>query len=143
MDIPRALAHYRTAEAVLNQMPERASLGSLYFGLGAAAREAMQTREGLRTSRRAMQISERFAVESLWIYAANLHSDLLLNAGQIDEALGLVDEACARADTLNEAAPACNAAFTAVSCGVRAGGGKLRCRRESPSSSDCRDKDVL
>jgi tetratricopeptide (TPR) repeat protein len=111
MDIPGALAHYQKAEAVLNKLPERVSLGSLYTVFGAAAREAMQTKEGLRTSSRAMQIAERLGAETLWIYAASLHSDLLLNAGRIEEALALTDKACVKADTLNDAGAASGAAL--------------------------------
>ena len=111
MDIPGALAHYRKAEAVLNKVPEGVSLGFVYGGFGAAAREAMQTKEGLRTSRRAMQIAERFGAEVLWINVASVHSDLLLNAGRIGEALALTDEAYAKADRLNEAGAAWVAAL--------------------------------
>src|SRR6202042_232684 len=82
-----------------------------YTVFGAAAREAMQTKEGLRTSSRAMQIAERFGAETLWIYAASLHSDLLLNAGRIEEALALTDKACVKADTLNDAGAASGAAL--------------------------------
>ncbi|HLX04436.1 MAG TPA: AAA family ATPase [Candidatus Binatus sp.] len=113
MDIPGALAHYQKAEAVLNKLPERVSLGSLYTVFGAAAREAMQTKEGLRTSSRAMQIAERFGAEALWIYAASLHSDLLLNAGRIEEALALTDKACVKADALNDAGAISAAAISA------------------------------
>ena len=102
-----------TAETVLSKLPERTSIGSLYTGFGAAAREAMQTKEGLRTSRRAMQIAERLGAEVLWIHAASLHSDLLLNAGRIEEALALTDEICVRADALNDAGAACVAASSA------------------------------
>jgi len=113
MDIPGALVHYRKAEAGMKKLPERVSLGSLYIGFGAAAREAMQTKEGLRTSRRAMQIAERLGAEVLWINATCVHSDLLLNAGRIQEAFALNDEAYAKADTLNDA----GAAFVAASSG--------------------------
>jgi tetratricopeptide (TPR) repeat protein len=110
MDIPKALSHYRKAEVVLNKRPERSSLGSLYTGFGAAAREAMQTKEGLRTSRRAMQIAERLGAEVLWVNAASVHSDLLLNAGRIEEALALTEEAYVKADMLNDPGAACVAA---------------------------------
>ena len=111
MDIPGALAHYQKAEAVLNKVPERPLLGFVYGGFGAAAREAMQTKEGLRTSRRAMQIAERFGAQVLWINNASVHSDLLLNAGRIGEALALTDEAYVMADRLNEAGAAWVAAL--------------------------------
>jgi tetratricopeptide (TPR) repeat protein len=110
LDIPTALGHFRKAEALINRFPEDALLGFLYGGFGAAAREAMQTKEGLRTSDCSMQIAQRLGNDVLWINAAALHSDLLLNAGRIREALALADEAYIKADALNEAGVACTAA---------------------------------
>lgn len=100
-DIPGALVHFRTAEALLAQRPEQASLGHIFIGRAAAALAGVQTEEGLAASKRAMEVAERLGDEALWANAACLHGSHLCASGQLAAGLGLLDRAWETADRLN------------------------------------------
>ena len=101
MDIDRALTHYRAAEAVLGQGPERAPLGHLYVSLASAALWGVRTDEGLAASRRAMEIGERLGNKALWTTGAALRGFHLWASGRLGEALPLLERAWEAGDRLN------------------------------------------
>jgi tetratricopeptide (TPR) repeat protein len=111
MDIDRALAHYRAAEAVLGRGPKRAPLGDLYVGMASAAWWAVHTQEGLTASRRAMEIGERLGNEAIWAHAAALHGWHLFAGGRLAEGLALAERAWETADRLDDPAVAVAAAY--------------------------------
>jgi len=101
MDIDRALAHYRAAEAVLGQGPERASLAYVYIGIAAAAFYAVRTDEGLSASRRAVDTAERLDNDGLRVGAASAQAKHLLALGRLTESMTLVERGWETADRLN------------------------------------------
>ncbi|HEY7295184.1 MAG TPA: AAA family ATPase, partial [Dehalococcoidia bacterium] len=72
VNIPRALGHFRTAEAWLAGKPESPLLGDLYTGFATAALKALQTTEGLATARRAVEIGARLHDERVRVSGAVL-----------------------------------------------------------------------
>jgi class 3 adenylate cyclase/tetratricopeptide (TPR) repeat protein len=114
MNIPRALEHFRAAEAVLSNAIEGAPLGYLYVGLAAAGMWGLETREGLAASARAMEIGERLGNDALWAEGAALHAWALMSLGRVTEARALVDESWEKADRADHS----NAAFLAAWVGV-------------------------
>lgn len=105
-DIPRALEHFRAAEAVLRKGPERASLGYVYTGMASIAVSQSRTDDGLDTSRRGMDIGERLGNEGLWANAATLHAWHLIASGRPTEGVALFDRAWKTSDRLNAMYPA-------------------------------------
>ncbi|MHB8384115.1 MAG: ATP-binding protein, partial [Candidatus Binataceae bacterium] len=101
MNIPRAMAEYRQAEAVLRTVPDSQSQILLYTGLAQAATQAQHTQEGLSAAHRAMEIATHLGEEALWIRAAAHHSDHLFHSGRMAEAAALMDDAWHRADRLD------------------------------------------
>ena len=105
-NIPRALEHFRIAEAVLGKGTESASLGRLYVGIAVVAGQVVDIGRGLTSSARAMEIAKRVGDESIWVQAAIHHATNLLRSGRIRESYALYDEAWEKADRLNEGAMA-------------------------------------
>jgi DNA-binding CsgD family transcriptional regulator len=102
VDGPRALEHYRAAEAVLAQGPEQASLGYIYTGIADIAYLAARPGEGLATSARAMAIAERLGDDVLWALAATLYAVMsAFNEGRLTEGLALLEQAYERADRVD------------------------------------------
>jgi hypothetical protein len=65
-------------------------LGWLHAGLASVAGELLDREQKLKSSRRAMAISERLGNDLPWIYAAVLHADELTNCGQFARGFGRV-----------------------------------------------------
>lgn len=101
-NIPGAVAHYRAAQQILEQGPERAALSNLYGGLAGTAVWAAHTEEGLAASRRAMAIAERVGDERRWLSAAVFHGSHLVAAGRADAGMLLLERARDAAESLNE-----------------------------------------
>jgi DNA-binding CsgD family transcriptional regulator/tetratricopeptide (TPR) repeat protein len=118
-DIPRALAHYRAAEAVLGQGPEREAMSEFYRGLATAASFGVRIGEGLDASARAMAIAGRLGDAALRAGAARAHGVLLCFAGRLGEGWALLEDAWAAADRRNDAATAFALATNLGSVAVR------------------------
>jgi len=103
-NIPRALEHFREAEAVLNKSPESASLGRLYIGIASVAEQVVDISWGLAASARAMEIGKRIGDESIWAQAAIYYATYLARTGRLRESYALFDQAWETADRLNEGA---------------------------------------
>jgi hypothetical protein len=65
MDIPRALRHFRAAEASMAPGPASPALGYVYVGLGAAGWWGMHSEDGLAAHRRAAEIGQALGEEAL------------------------------------------------------------------------------
>jgi tetratricopeptide (TPR) repeat protein len=102
MDIDRALKHYRAAEAVLGQGPERTPLGYLYVGIASAAIWGERIDEGVAAARRAVEIGERLGNEALWSNAASLHGYHLTSSGRIAEGQEMVTRALEKSGQVEE-----------------------------------------
>jgi class 3 adenylate cyclase len=100
-DIPRALDHFRSAEAALAQSSESPALAMLYCGMATVDTLAMRTQEGLAAAKRALDILTR--VENERINAGGLallgwHS---FQSGRLREGIDFLEQAWTRADRLN------------------------------------------
>lgn len=133
MDIPRALAHFRAAEPVLGQGPERAAQAYLFIGLAHIAMHGLHPDDGLVASRRAMAIGDRLGNEVLWANGAVYQGWHLVAAGRVTEGLMLLTRAWETADRLNHSF----LGYVACAWGVAAGeavvdlwAARDRCRRE-------------
>ena len=111
MNIDRALEHFRAAEAVLAQGPERASLVVMYTGLANAAIWGLRLEEGLSAARRALEIADHLNDERLWCTAAPLYGWHVWGSGRVKEGTDLMERAWVTADRLNLAAAAFFAAW--------------------------------
>ena len=116
VDIPRALEHYRAAEAVLSKGPERAPLGHLYTGMASAAIWGVQGAVGLAASGRAMEIAARLGDEAFEASAGMVHGTHLVVNGQVAQGLALLGQAWETADRLNHAPFAFLAAWLRAMC---------------------------
>jgi DNA-binding CsgD family transcriptional regulator len=101
-DLPRAVHHYRRAEAILAARPASSALGYVYAGLAQVAVWEVRIDEGLETSARALDIAERSNDEALWAHAAMPRGGHLVSSGRITEGLDLMDRAWQAADRLND-----------------------------------------
>jgi tetratricopeptide (TPR) repeat protein len=117
MNIDRALEHFRAAEAVLAQGPDRASLVVMYTGIATAAIWGMRLEEGLTSARRALEIADRLNDERLWCTAAPLYGWHIWGSGRLTEGTELMERAWEKADRLNLAATAFFAAWVAATPG--------------------------
>ena len=113
-DIPRALDHYRRAEAVLvDDGAEGAALGYVWAGIALASIWGMRTDEGLQTSEQAMKLAERIGNERLWATAAAHRGHHLIAHGSTDEGMRLVEQAWEAADRLHHVVAAFSATWIA------------------------------
>lgn len=117
MDVARAMEHFREAEVVLAQGPERAAQAYLYIGMASNALYALATEEGLRTSGLALGIAERLGNEPLWASAAAMRGWHLFTSGRFEEGLELVERAWETADRVDHIFAAFVAAWTRGGCG--------------------------
>jgi DNA-binding CsgD family transcriptional regulator/tetratricopeptide (TPR) repeat protein len=101
-DLPRALHHYRRAEAILSARPPGSALGYVYAGLAQVAVWDVRIQEGLDVSARALDIAERLHDETLWAHAAMPRGGHLVSSGRVAEGLDLMHRAWQTADRLND-----------------------------------------
>jgi class 3 adenylate cyclase/tetratricopeptide (TPR) repeat protein len=100
MNIPRALEHYRAAEARVSGVPEGAPIGYLYLGIAAANLYGMRVSDGVEAVDRAISIATEAGNEGLWVQAAAIKGFLTAETGKITPGLELVEEAWQRANRL-------------------------------------------
>lgn len=117
MNIDRALEHFRAAEEVLAQGPERASLVVMYTGIATAAIWGLRIEEGLTSARRAVELAERLNDERLWCTAAPLYGWHLWSSGRVKDGTDLMELAWEKADRLNLAAAAFFSAWVGATPG--------------------------
>jgi len=113
MDIPSARAHLASAEAVLSN--DLTALAYVYIGYSSAALFANEITEGLRVSKRAMEMADQLGNRAIWANAASNHGWFLFSSGRFAAGIALMDEAWEVADALDQSFPAFVAAW------VRAG----------------------
>ena len=103
MDIQRALAHYRAAEAMVGRELEERPLLQVYAGLANAALWALRTEEGLAASRRAQEIARRLGEEDFWS-GSLAHGWHLAASGRLGDGLAMQERGWETASRLNDAA---------------------------------------
>lgn len=101
-DLPRAVHHYRCAEAILAAGPPNAALGYVYAGLAQVAVWDVRIQDGLDASAKALGVAERLSDEVLWAHAAMTRGSHLFSSGRISEGFGLMHRAWQTADRLND-----------------------------------------
>jgi DNA-binding SARP family transcriptional activator len=89
LDVPAALDHYQTAEAVLARQPARRSLGYLYLGMAMAAVFGVRTDRLGMASRRAAEIAEALGDDRLAGWADYQRAWWAFDAGRLAESLAL------------------------------------------------------
>ena len=92
-DIPRALRHFRAAQAVLAQTSETSALGYVYAGLAQAAIWDVHIEDGLASSLAAMDLAERIHDDALWAHAAVIHGGHLCSSGRLAAGQELMERA--------------------------------------------------
>ena len=101
-DLPRAVEHYRRAEAVLSAAGPGAALGAVYVGMAQVAIWNVDIAAGLDASARALDVAEQLTDERLWAQAAAVRGAHLCSAGAVGEGLPLMHAAWQTADRLND-----------------------------------------
>jgi class 3 adenylate cyclase len=101
MNVPRALEHFRAAEAVAAQGPESAALAALYCGFATAYITGLRTDDGLAAGARALDILERVNHEGVKASALMLHGWHLFHRGRLGDGLQEIRRAWEIADRLN------------------------------------------
>jgi AAA ATPase domain len=89
LDVPAALAHYQTAEAVLARPPARRSLGYLYVGMAMAAVFGVRTDQLGMASRRAVEIADALGDDRLAGWADYQRAWWAFNTGRLADSLTL------------------------------------------------------
>jgi tetratricopeptide (TPR) repeat protein len=112
MNIPRALEHYRKAEALVSGLPDSVPLGYLYVGIAAADLWGSRVDDGVEAAERAMSIAEATGNEALWANAATMKGWFLGETNRLGEGLQLVEEAWQTADRIGHVLGAFFAAWT-------------------------------
>lgn len=102
-DIPRALEHFRAAEAVLAKGPKEAALGFVYVGLANALMRALRVQESLNASLNALDIAEATGNQLLGGFAMLIRGWALAEAAALAAGTALVERAWQTADRLNHA----------------------------------------
>jgi class 3 adenylate cyclase len=128
MDIPSARAHLAAAESVLKDDPKIASLAYVYIGYSSAALFANDVDEGLRVSKRAMEMAEEIGDKALWANAASNHGWFLFVSGRLREGLALMDEAWEVADALDQSFVAFVTAWVRAGASYTAGFDMAECQ---------------
>jgi serine/threonine protein kinase/class 3 adenylate cyclase len=100
-DVPRALAHFQTAEAALAQSSESPALAMLYCGIATVDTLAMRTQEGLAAANRALDILTRVENERINAGAVALLGWHSFQSGRLREGTDLLEQAWTMADRLN------------------------------------------
>lgn len=100
MNIPRALEHYRAAEAQVGDLPDSVPTGYLYLGIAAADLYGMRVADGVEAVDRAMTIATATNNEGLWVQAASIKGFLRAETGEMARGLALVEEGWQRSNRL-------------------------------------------
>ena len=101
MNVPRAMEHFRKAEALLTETsPE--NLITYYVTMAFAWYVSMRTEEGLLAARSDMEAGERFGSDLGWAWGAIFCSDSLVWKGLIAEGLNLAEQARKRAERIGD-----------------------------------------
>src|SRR5439155_20425978 len=101
-DLPRAVHHYRQAEAILAVGSASSALGYVYAGLAQVACWDVRIQDGLGASAKALDIAEGLQDEVLWAHAAMSRGAHLYSSGRISEGFDLMHRAWQTADRLND-----------------------------------------
>jgi DNA-binding CsgD family transcriptional regulator len=101
-DLPRAVEHYRRAEAGLSETGPSAALGAVYVGMAQVAIWNVDVAAGLDASARAQDLADRLDDERLWAQGAAVRGAHLCSAGSVGEGLALMHAAWQTADRLND-----------------------------------------
>ena len=101
-DLPRAVHHYRRAEAILAEGSPSSALGYVYTGLAQVACWDVRIQDGLDASAKALDIAEQLQDEVLWAHAAMSRGAHLYSSGRISEGFSLMHRAWQTADRLND-----------------------------------------
>ncbi|MGH9002159.1 MAG: ATP-binding protein, partial [Acidimicrobiia bacterium] len=137
MDIPRALGHYRAAEATMSEQAESSSLGYVVFGQASTALWAVRTDEGVAASERALAIADRIGNERLRRHAATHQGYHLASAGRLAEAFAVFDQNWVETDAARDGMAAFSSTWTSVGTlfDLRdPAAARARCRRELDTS---------
>jgi serine/threonine protein kinase/class 3 adenylate cyclase len=100
-DIPRALDHFRSAEAALAQSSESPALALLYCGIATVDTLAMRTQDGLAAANRALDILTRVENERINAGGVALLGWHSFQNGRLREGIDLLEQAWTLADRLN------------------------------------------
>ncbi len=119
VDIPRALDHYRKAEAMLSDSPDSVAIGYVHAGQALAAIWGLRTGDGLTAAERALEVAEKLGHERLWVTAAAQRGHHLACNGQLEEGTRLVEQAWQKADGLAHTVAAFSATWIAAVLGFR------------------------
>ena len=137
MDIPRALAHYRAAEAILSQAPASSGLGYVSFGQANTALWAVRTEDGLRAAEQALAIAAAVGNDRLRRQAATHHATHLLSAGRLREGYALLEATWQEADITRDVTAAFVASWIGAGHAFDLGdpaAGRAWCERELATS---------
>jgi class 3 adenylate cyclase len=93
MDMRRATDHFKKAEAYLAKKPDSLRYAALYFGMAMVRVIALQISDGLKASKRVMEIGGHLNVDVTRSYGEILSSLLLVYSGSVTEGLRLADQA--------------------------------------------------
>jgi class 3 adenylate cyclase len=102
MDIPRALSHYRAAEAIGSQIPEGIALGYVWYGMAVTADWGLWTDDGLAAAERAMDLAIRLGNDRLRRHAATQHGLHLLAGGRLAQGFAELEATWHEADAAND-----------------------------------------
>ena len=101
LDLPRALAHGRAAEAILAREPPGLSFAAVQTALATVGWQMGDSALGLESSQRAVEIASALAHEPTWANAAALRGGNLCESGRYAEGFELLERAWETADRLN------------------------------------------
>jgi tetratricopeptide (TPR) repeat protein len=126
MDVRRAMAHFKKAEAFLAGQPESDHHANFYLNMAIACSGTGRIADGLAAAKRTMEICERLdpqeppdlrpstgvseqsgrrigrLLEGYWSVAAAQSSQFLVYSGSVTEGLRLADQARQRADPIDD-----------------------------------------
>jgi hypothetical protein len=102
MDIPRALSHYRSAEAIVSQAPDSSALGYVCYGMAVTADWGVSTDDGLAAAERATDIAVRLGNDRLRRHTATQHGFHLIAAGRLAEGFAELESTWHEADAAND-----------------------------------------
>jgi DNA-binding CsgD family transcriptional regulator len=101
MDVSRALAHLRIAEATLGHRPPSRAQGYLYHALAVAAHSGVRTAESFSASQRALAIAEELSDDELRARVLHVNGLSVLSSGELADGLTRLQQARGLALRLN------------------------------------------